>query len=226
MLMALIDGRALPAGELAFAGGVMPQTASSHLAKLLSGGLIAVEVQGRHRYYRLANAQVALALESLATIAATSPPRLRRIGRDEQSLKFARCCYDHLAGHLGVVLAEALERHAVITRKGDKKYEVSPDGADWFSRMGLDLARVTPTRLGIARQCLDWTERKHHLAGPLGVEFLGLLCAKRWLCRVDGSRVIHVTEMGWTGLATELGIHRLPEDKLSLALEVSCSECL
>lgn len=216
MLMALIDGRALPAGELAFAGGVTPQTASSHLAKLLDGGLLAVEVQGRHRYYRLAGSHVAFALENLATLAAPVAPRCRKAGHKQQSLSLARCCYDHLAGRLGVAVAEALERRALIARQDDKRYAVSAEGTAWFSRMGLDVARVAPSRRGVARQCLDWTERKHHLAGPLGVELLALLCARHWLRREEGSRAIHVTDIGWAGLQFELGIRRLTGDELAL----------
>ncbi|NYF22578.1 DNA-binding transcriptional ArsR family regulator [Xanthomonas sp. JAI131] len=217
MLMALIDGRALPAGELAFAGGVTPQTASSHLAKLLDGGLLAVEIQGRHRYYRLAGSHVAFALENLATLAAPAAPRCRKAGRKQQSLTLARCCYDHLAGRLGIAVTEALERRALIVRQDDKQYAVSAEGSAWFARMGLDVARLVPTRLGIARQCLDWTERKHHLAGPLGVELLALLCAKHWLRREQGTRAIHITDIGWAGLQTELGIGRLAGDELPLA---------
>ncbi|AKK66797.1 ArsR/SmtB family transcription factor [Xanthomonas translucens] len=216
MLMALIDGRALPAGELAFAGGVTPQTASSHLAKLLDGGLLAVEAQGRHRYYRLAGSHVAFALENLATLAAPAAPRCRKAGHKQQSLSLARCCYDHLAGRLGVAVAEALEQRALIARDGDKRYVVTTEGATWFAQMGLDVSRVASSRRGIARQCLDWTERKHHLAGSLGVELLALLCAKRWLRRSDGSRAIHITDSGWAGLHTELGIHRLTGDELAL----------
>lgn len=216
MLTALIDGRARPAGELAFAGGVTPQTASSHLSKLLDGGLVAVEVQGRHRYYRLAGSHVAFALENLATLAAPAASRCRKAGRKQQSLSLARCCYDHLAGRLGVAMAEALEQRALIARQDDKRYAVSAEGTAWFARMGLDISHVVPTRLGIARQCLDWTERRHHLAGPLGVELLALLCAKRWLRREDGSRAIQVTDIGWAGLQSELGIRRLAGDELAL----------
>ena len=104
----------------------------------------------------------------------------------------------------------------MIARQNDKRYAVSAEGAAWFSRMGLDVSRITASRRGIARQCLDWTERKHHLAGPLGVELLALLCAKRWLRRSDGSRAIHITDSGWAGLHTELGIHRLAGDELAL----------
>lgn len=216
MLMALIDGRALPAGELAFAGGVTPQTASSHLSKLLDGGLLVVEAQGRHRYYRLAGSHVAFALENLATLAAPAAPRCRKAGRNQQSLAFARCCYDHLAGRLGVAVTEALQRRALLVAQDDKRYVVSAEGAIWFSRMGLELSRIAPTKRGIARQCLDWTERKHHLAGPLGTEFLALLCARHWLRRVDGARTIHITDSGWAGLQTELGIRRLGRDELAL----------
>ena len=126
MLMALADGRALPAGELAHAAGVTAQTASSHLAKLLDGGLVAVEQQGRHRYYRLADPQVALALESLASIAARRPLRRKTPTRDAQKLRLARCCYDHLAGQAGVAITLGLVQRGFLVAACDKTFEVTP----------------------------------------------------------------------------------------------------
>ncbi|MBO9875089.1 MULTISPECIES: ArsR/SmtB family transcription factor [Xanthomonas] len=217
MLMALLDGRALPAGELAFAGGVTPQTASAHLAKLLEGGLLTVEVQGRHRYYRLANAHVATVLETLATLAPPQTSRCRRPHRDAQPLRLARCCYDHLAGRLGVAVAEALEQRAWLTTHDDAThYAVSSDGAAWFARMGMDLPHLAQGRRAMARRCLDWTERRHHLAGSLGAALLDQFCARHWLRRADGSRALVITDLGWASLQAELGIRRLEDDALTL----------
>lgn len=215
MLMALADGRAQPAGELAHAAGVTAQTASSHLAKLLAGGLLTVETQGRHRYYRLAGSHVALALENLASIAsigsiasitADGAPRRTPPSRTARELQFARCCYDHLAGSLGVAVTQALQDRELIVAAEDKQFEVTPAGTQWFDAIGLDVAALAPTRRGLARQCLDWTERRHHLAGPLGVELMSRLCAIGWLRRSKSSRAVQVTPKGWAGLKERLGV--------------------
>jgi DNA-binding transcriptional ArsR family regulator len=206
MLMALADGRARPAGELAYAAGVTAQTASSHLAKLLAGGLLSVETQGRHRYYRLAGSHVALALENLASIAPGATVHRMPRSREAQELQFARCCYDHLAGSLGVAVTQALQDRGFISAAADKQFEVTHDGMGWFSAMGLDVAALKPTRRGLARQCLDWTERRHHLAGPLGVELMSRLCAIGWVRRSKSSRAVQVTPKGWAGLKEQLGV--------------------
>ncbi len=206
MLTSLLDGRARPAGELAFAAGVTAQTASSHLGKLLAGGLLMVETQGRHRYYRLAGSHIALALETLASIGPAEAARRRPPSREAQRLQFARCCYDHLAGRLGVAVTHGLEARGFLLAAADKRYDVTPDGIAWFARMGLDFAQLKPNRRGVARQCLDWTEREHHLAGPLGVQFMNLLCKNLWLQRSASSRAVQITPKGWTGLKEQLGL--------------------
>jgi DNA-binding transcriptional ArsR family regulator len=206
ILMSLLDGRARPAGELAFAAGVTAQTASSHLGKLLAGGLLMVEKQGRHRYYKLANSQVALALENLAAIGPIKAIRRKAPSREAQKLQFARCCYDHLAGRIGVAITQGLLDQGFLVAAADKQFDVTPTGMEWFRRMGLDVATLKRSRWGLARQCLDWTEREHHLAGPLGVQFMSLLCAKGWLRRFETSRVVQVTPKGWIGLKAQLGI--------------------
>ncbi|WP_454690486.1 ArsR/SmtB family transcription factor [Achromobacter aloeverae] len=206
MLMLLTDGRARPAGELAYAAAVTPQTASSHLGKLLAGGMLAVENEGRHRYYRLAGAHVAVALEQLAAIVPIAPARRKPLGREAQALQFARCCYDHLAGSVGVAIAQALLARGYLAAGPGKQFEVTPEGAAWFAGMGLDMTSIKPTARGLARACLDWTERRHHLAGPLGVQFTALLCEKGWLRRHRNSRAVQVTPQGWTGLRETLDI--------------------
>jgi DNA-binding transcriptional ArsR family regulator len=206
MLMALADGRARPAGELAYAAGVTAQTASSHLSKLLAGGLLLVETQGRHRYYRLAGSHVAQALENLASIAPGGAVHRMPRSREAQELQFARCCYDHLAGSLGVAVTQALQDRGFISAAGDKQFDVTHDGMGWFSAMGLDVAALKPTRRGLARPCLDWTERRHHLAGPLGVELMSRLCAIGWVRRSKSSRAVQVTPKGWAGLKEQLGV--------------------
>ncbi|MFD1559738.1 ArsR/SmtB family transcription factor [Paraburkholderia silviterrae] len=206
MLMALADGRARPAGELAFAAGVTAQTASSHLAKLLDGGLLAVEKEGRHRYYRLADPRVAEVLEGLAAISTGRSVRRKPLGGEAQKLRFARCCYDHLAGQIGVAVTQCLMERGYLAPGNERRLDVTSAGAAWFGSLGLDVATLKPGRHGIARQCLDWTERQHHLAGPLGVRFMTLLCARGWLRRTQSSRAVQVTPDGWAALKSELGL--------------------
>lgn len=206
MLLALFDGRALPAGELAFAAAVTPQTASTHLAKLLAGGLLACETQGRHRYYRLAGAHVAQAIEYLSAITPVMQVTSKPLVPQAQSLRFARCCYNHLAGQLGVAITQALEQRGYINAAQDKRYELQPAGERWFASLGIDLATLKPTRQGLARQCLDWTERTHHLAGPLGVQLLNALCEAGWLRRSKNSRAVLVTPKGWAQLKAQLNL--------------------
>ena len=216
MLSALLDGRALPAGELAYAAGITAQTASSHLGKMLAGGLLACEIEGRHRYYRLAGSHVALAIEQLASVGPSEPVKHKALSREAQRLRFARCCYDHLAGCLGVAVTEALRTRGFIIPVPDKQFEVPPAGRVWFAHMGIDVAGLTPTRRGLARQCLDWTERTHHLAGPLGVQFLAVLCAAGWLRRSAESRAVHVTPKGIAGLKEQLGLTIAGTNELAL----------
>lgn len=206
MLSVLLDGRALPAGELAYAAGVTAQTASSHLGKMLGGGLLACETQGRHRYYRLAGSHVAQAIEQLASISPTNTAKRKALSREAQQLRFARCCYDHLAGRLGVAVTQKLQERGFIFPVPEKKFGVTAAGRDWFAQIGLDVEALKPTQRGLARQCLDWTERTHHLAGPLGVQLLGVLCATGWLRRTNGSRAVQVTPKGRAALKEQLGL--------------------
>jgi len=203
MLLALFDGRALPAGELAFAAAVTPQTAIPPLAQLLAGGLLACETQGRHRYYRLAGAHVARAIEYLSVI---TPVPAKPLARQAQGLRFARCCYNHLAGQMGVAITQALEHCGYLLAVEDKRYELLPAGAQWFAALGIDLAALKPSRPGLAQQCLDWTGRPPHLSGPLGVQLLNALCEADWLRRSKNSRAVLVTPKGWAQLKAQLNL--------------------
>lgn len=206
MLAALVDGRARPAGELAYAAGVTAQTASSHLSKLLDGGMLAVEHQGRHRYYRLAGEEVAHALEHLAAISPGATVRRKPLSREAEKLRFARCCYDHLAGRLGIAVTRGLCSRGLLTAGAQRQFEVTPAGVEWFGELGLDVDALRPTSQGLARQCLDWTEREYHLAGPLGVRFLRTLCDLGWMRRSKTSRAVEVTPKGWAELRDKLGV--------------------
>ncbi len=207
MLTALVDGRALPAGELAAAAGLSPPAASAHLAKLTGGGLLAVEREGRHRYYRLAGPGVASVLESLASLAG-QPSRLEAQRTPQaRALRHARTCYDHLAGELGVAVAAALEARGLLAPADGKRLDVTPAGTTWFATVfGIDVATLRPGRHGVACRCLDWTERRHHLAGPLGIRMLQRCCDLGWLARMPSSRAVRLTESGRYGLHEQLGV--------------------
>jgi DNA-binding transcriptional ArsR family regulator len=205
MLQALMDGRAHPAGALAWAAGLTAQAASNHLAKLVDGGLVSVEREGRHRYFRLANAEVAHALEALAVLAA--PVRSLEQPRSPQAraLREGRCCYGHLAGRLGIAVTDALVEQGLLCPVDGKLYEIPLAGRAWFEDLGLDLDTLRSKR-GTARQCLDWTERRHHLAGPLGVTLLSRIVALGWIETVAGSRAARLTTLGREELRKQLGV--------------------
>ena len=203
MMLALFDGRAQPAGALAQAAGVSAQVASNHLAKLVGGALLSVETEGRHRYYRLAGAPVAGALEALTALA--SPLRVERLRSPKaRELQFARCCYDHLAGNLGVAVAATLERRGhILSKPGEaaagKLLAISAAGHRWLQDIGVASGQLKPGKRGVARRCLDWTERRHHVAGPLGRALLERFCEEGWLVRRQGSRGLRVTPKGAKG---------------------------
>lgn len=205
MLQALQDGRAQPASALAWAAGATAQSASNHLAKLVEGGLLAVEREGRHRYYRLASAEVAHALEALSVLAA--PVRSLETPRSPKAraLRDARCCYGHLAGRLGVRVCEALVARDLLRPAGDKLFDITPDGQRWFEDLGVSVAALRSSR-GVARQCLDWTERRHHLAGPLGVQLLAAMTARGWLALEPTGRAVRLTPEGARALRDLLGV--------------------
>jgi DNA-binding transcriptional ArsR family regulator len=210
MLIMLVDGRAHPAGELAYNAGVSAQTASSHLAKLLAGGLLSVEREGRHRYYRLAGPRVVSLLEHLASVGPGEPMGMRRRApnRAEERLRFARCCYDHLAGRVAVGITKAMLSHGYLARGDGKAFIVPAGGVEWFGHLGLDVELIAPGRHGIACHCLDWTEREHHLAGPLGMHFLARACDLGWFQRPPSTRAVDVTPKGWRALKTHLGLEQ------------------
>ncbi|ONG56370.1 transcriptional regulator [Pseudoroseomonas deserti] len=201
MLALLLDGRALTASELAAAAGITPQTASAHLARLTEAGLLAMERQGRHRYHRLASAAVAQMLESIMAVAAGQvavAPVRPRTGPRDAAMRLLRSCYDHLAGQVAVALADRLAARGQI--------ELSPDGGalteagrGFFAEMGLALPEARGGRL-ICRPCLDWSERRPHLAGRLGTALCGFCLEQGWMRRVGDSRAITVTPLGWQAL--------------------------
>lgn len=207
MLMRLLGGRALPAGELAGAARIKPQTASSHLAKMVEGGLLVHESHGRHRYYRLADPEVGRALEALNAIAPLKPVRSLRESEQSKALRFARTCYDHLAGELGVALTDRLLELKLVAADGPD-YGVTREGSKWFADFGIDLEKVHRGRRRFACQCLDWSERRHHMAGGLGAAITGRLFELGWIERTEASRAVRVTSEGRRGFAGALGLGR------------------
>jgi len=202
MLAALLGGKALTASELAHGAGVSPQTASSHLARLLDGGLLLVVAAGRHRYYRLASPDVARVLETLATIA--SPARITSLRQSEsaQALRFARTCYDHLAGSVGVALTERLVEYDLIAQSGES-YQVTPAGIAWLTQRGINGEQLLHGRRVAARACLDWSERRHHVAGAFGAVLTDWLLVQGWFSRVQSSRAVRLTDAGRAGFTRE-----------------------
>jgi DNA-binding transcriptional ArsR family regulator len=206
MLIALTDGRALPAGELARAAGVSAQSASAHLFKLVGGGLLSVQSEGRHRYYRMASPEVGHAVEALGAIA-TNPRGPGVVHPPEaRALYNLRSCYDHLAGRVAVELTSALERSRVIRLRGERDYELGPEGPIWFEALGLDPAALSRSRRTFARRCLDWTERRPHLAGALGAALFSRLMALGWLARLPKTRALRITHRGAGELEGRFGI--------------------
>ncbi|MGP1397447.1 MAG: ArsR/SmtB family transcription factor [Inquilinaceae bacterium] len=205
MLTALLDGQALTASELAVIAGVMPPTASSHLSKLVAAGLVTQVRQGRHRYFRLAHAAVAEALEALMVLSQQAAPRRRPPGPRDQAMRHARSCYRHLAGTLGVAVAEALVAKGYL-EPAARDFAPTQDGAAFFATLGIDLGAVRRNRRALTRPCLDWSERRPHVGGALGDALLTRFIDLDWLRRDPGSRVIHVGDSGRDSFRTLLGI--------------------
>jgi DNA-binding transcriptional ArsR family regulator len=201
MLFLLMDDRARPASELAREAGVAMSTASSHLAKLLSAGFIRVSAQGRHRYYRLARADVARAVEALAALA---PPG-QAVESRSSPLQRARTCYDHLAGQLGVQLTQALiERRWIGLRRSE--YRTLRDGRRGLAELGIDVDALHARRRPFARPCIDCTERRPHVAGALGRALACRLFELRWIARTATPRAVRVTVLGRVELLRAFGV--------------------
>ena len=183
MLAALAGGRALPAGELARRAGVHPATASTHLHRLTEGGLIRVRVQGRHRYHEIVNPEVATVLEAIAQIAPPTPTRSPSQHRAACALFEARTCYDHLAGRRGVQLRDRLLAAAAIRCLDDRDHELTDRGQYLLDELGIDLASRRASRRVFARSCIDWTDRRVHLAGALPAAITTVFLDRGWLTR-------------------------------------------
>lgn len=222
MLMALDDGRALPAGRLAAEAGIAPSTTSTHLGRLLDAGMLVVEPHGRHRYYRLAGPHVGELIESIARVAPPMNVQSLRQGTKAEALRRARTCYDHLAGRLGVALMDALLAQGML-EGGDGTFDADRSIRDRLSAPGWDVAYFLSDKgharlesLGVdcsgagrrpfIRYCVDWSEQRHHLAGTLGARLLSWFEDQGWTQRRSGSRALTITEAGANDMGPTLGI--------------------
>jgi DNA-binding transcriptional ArsR family regulator len=195
MLAALLSGKALTASELANEAGVTVQTASSHLSKLEGGGLIGGVKQGRHRYFKLANADVAEMLEKMMGVAARAGHLRTRPGPADVAMRKARVCYDHLAGEMGVALLDGLVKSGHVALKGDMP-RVTKRGEVFFRGQGIDLEMLSRERRALCKTCLDWSQRRFHLAGGLGAALLDGFIGAGWARRERAGRTIHFTPEG------------------------------
>ncbi|MFJ9059287.1 winged helix-turn-helix domain-containing protein [Streptomyces sp. NBC_00111] len=203
--LALLDGRAWTAGELARGAGVAASTASEHLGKLVAGGLLAEERQGRHRYVRLADARTAQLIEELAAHThpgTRTPPRTLREASLQHALARGRTCYDHLAGRLGIRVTDAMTGRGLLRQ--DNGFALTDDGVEWFGALGVPLD--TASRRPLARGCLDWTERRPHLAGTAGAALCRHVLDAGWCERVGTGRAVRATPTGLRALREHLGI--------------------
>ncbi|MEP2530206.1 winged helix-turn-helix domain-containing protein [Shimia sp.] len=197
ILAALMSGKALTASELAGEAGVSLQTTSSHLARLSDGGLIAPRKSGRHKYFTLADAQVATVLESLMGLAASSGHLRTRTGPRDLKLRKARVCYNHLAGDMGVAMYQSMLANGYLLEAGDQ-LDLTKRGAEFVTGLGIDLDRLPKSRTPMCRACLDWSERQSHLAGRLGRAMLDGFMHKSWVVREPDSRVLRFSPSGET----------------------------
>jgi DNA-binding transcriptional ArsR family regulator len=204
VLLALADGRSLAASVLAAEAGVAASTASHHLARLVDAGLITAVTRGRHRYFTLAGPQVGELIETVARLAPAQPITSLRQGTRAHAVRYARRCYDHLAGRLGVAVTEALQQQGMVAAVDGTGYAVTEHGASVLAELGIAAGAGD-----VARRCLDWTEQRHHVAGALGRELMTRLLELAWLRRDPRTRAVHVTEAGQANLPARLGV-RLP----------------
>jgi DNA-binding transcriptional ArsR family regulator len=195
MLTALRGGQALTATELTEVAGVTKQTVSTHLAKLIDAKLLTVESQGRHRYFRLADRDVAQLLESLMGVAYRAGAVRVRASPREPALRKARVCYDHLAGELGVLVFDSLEQRRFL-RSGSEGPELTPQGKKFCLEIGIDVGALARQRRPLCRACLDWSMRRHHLAGAVGAAVLSRCLNLGWARRAKGSRVVSFSAAG------------------------------
>ena len=205
MVSALLDGRSLTASELAGAARITPQTASAHLAKLTEAGLLSVVRNGRQRHFRLASPRVADMIDGIVAVALEKRPRFRPLSQQSRALSAARICYDHLAGRLSVDLTDAFVARKYIVLD-EETAEVTTAGARFLSTFGIELSTRRSTRRPLCRLCLDWTERRPHIAGAVGAAITKRCFDLGWMERMKRSHAVLVTPLGRRGFQESFGI--------------------
>jgi DNA-binding transcriptional ArsR family regulator len=195
ILTVLMDNRFHSAGELAFMARIKPQTTSYHLAKLMEANLITVEDQGRHRYFQIKNPEVAQIMETLLTLSPPAQIRSLKQSTEDKKVRYARTCYDHLAGYLGVKITEACLLKGYLT----EEFQLTEEGISFFTSFGLDIEKIRKKRRSFSHKCLDWSERRHHLAGSLGNAILELFLELQWVKRLPDTRALEITPIGKVG---------------------------
>ncbi|MDE1207164.1 ArsR/SmtB family transcription factor [Tenacibaculum larymnensis] len=205
MLWNLLDGRAYTATELATSANISLQSASNHLKKLVSANILSVEKQGRHRYFKFANEDAAQVIESMASLISIDNDYKKIKTPKLNDFTYARTCYDHLAGSLGVKMTTSLLNNKII-KISDKNYVVTQYGKEWFNEVGVDINVIQLKKRSFAHQCLDWSERKHHIAGALGASLLEVMIKKDWLRKKPNSREVIITSIGRIELKNRLNL--------------------
>lgn len=206
MLWSLLGGEERPAGELAFIANVSAQSASVHLAKLVDAGMISYSENGRNRFYRIATPDVAHAVESIAVLMPSAVRELRSPMLPVPEMRTARTCYDHLAGVISVNMAQAMQDKGLISPR-EKDFTITNKGNDWLKQqLNIDVADLRQTRRATARQCLDWSERRFHIAGALGASLLTEMKRRKWIAEGNEKRVIRLTLTGRRKLSEMFGI--------------------
>jgi DNA-binding transcriptional ArsR family regulator len=205
ILLALLGGAPQSGSALAEAVGISRALASAHLKKLVAGGLVTAQRNGRHQLYSIASDQVADALETLILLAPAGQVRSLKDSVRARDLRWARMCYDHLAGTVGVAIADALAERDLI-REHDGAYQLGPSGTAEFGDFGIDVGELRQRSRPLVRPCVDWSERRNHLAGSLGAAVTGTMIRQNWLRRRNGTRIVTVTEAGEAGLRDWLGL--------------------
>jgi DNA-binding transcriptional ArsR family regulator len=200
----LFEGKPVTAGELAIAANITPQSASSHLKKLVQAGILAVHKQGKHKYFVYAKPEIAMVVETLGNVFAIP----KELNREQREVRAARSCYDHLAGVAGVFVTEALLKKGFIKDHPDhiKEFAVTQDGSNWFEELGINTEQLKTVKRPLALKCIDWTEKRPHLAGSLGAALLQYFLKEGWFRRIYQKRNLQITSKGELELKQKLNI--------------------
>jgi DNA-binding transcriptional ArsR family regulator len=195
IMWTLLDGKAFTATELAIAADTSAQNISMHLTKLVQAGLLSAESQGRHRYFKFSRKEIAYAIEAMANLIPPSTAKQNAVKENNPAIKYCRTCYDHLAGNVGVSITDGLLQQGIIVYNDDA-FEITAKGEAWFTGFGIDLQELKQQRRSFLRPCLDWSERRHHIAGSVATALLNKMLLADWIRRTKNSRVITITPKG------------------------------